>query len=317
MASTYSNLKFQLMATGENSGTWGNVTNDNLGVAVEQAITGSVDITVSSDTTLTLTDTNAAQNARALRLNIGGSGGFNLTVPSIQKLYLINNATLAAVVVKNASGSTVTVPTAKTMWVFSTGTGVVDAVTHLSSLTLGSALPVASGGTGITSLGSGVATWLGTPSSANLASAVTDETGTGALVFANTPTLVSPVLGTPTSGNLNNCTADGTNKVGYRNIPAVGAKTTAYTLTAADIGEFVELGSGGSIVVPASVFAAGDAISIFNNTSGSISCNCSAVTTVYKGGTDADISTFSINTRGVATVLFITTTTAVVTGNLA
>jgi len=151
MASTYSNLKIQLMATGENSGTWGNVTNDNLGVAIEQAITGSVDITVSSDTTLTLTDTNAAQNARALRLNIGGSGGFNLTVPSIQKLYLINNATLAAVVVKNASGSTVTVPTAKTMWVFSTGSGVVDAVTHLSSLTLGSALPIASGGTGSTS----------------------------------------------------------------------------------------------------------------------------------------------------------------------
>jgi hypothetical protein len=151
MASTYSNLKIQLMATGENSGTWGNVTNDNLGVAIEQAITGSVDITVSSDTTLTLTDTNAAQNARALRLNIGGSGGFNLTVPAIQKLYLINNASLAAIVVKNASGSTVTVPTAKTMWVFSTGTGVVDAVTHLSSLTLGSALPIASGGTGSTS----------------------------------------------------------------------------------------------------------------------------------------------------------------------
>lgn len=150
MASTYSNLKIQLMATGENSGTWGNVTNDNLGVAIEQAITGSVDVTVSSDTTLTLTDTNAAQNARALRLNLGGSGGFNLTVPAIQKLYLINNASLGAVVVKNASGSTVTVPTAKTMWVFSTGTGVVDAVTHLSSLTLGSALPIASGGTGST-----------------------------------------------------------------------------------------------------------------------------------------------------------------------
>ncbi len=139
------------MATGENSGTWGNVTNDNLGVAIEQAITGSVDVTVNANTTLTLTDTNAAQNARALRLNLGGSGGFDLTVPAIQKLYLINNASLAAIVVKNASGSTVTVPTAKTMWVFSTGTGVVDAVTHLSSLTLGSALPIASGGTGSTS----------------------------------------------------------------------------------------------------------------------------------------------------------------------
>jgi hypothetical protein len=67
-------------------------------------------------------------------------------------------------------------------------------------------LPVNQGGTGITSFGSGVATWLGTPSSANLAAAVTDETGTGALVFANSPTLVTPALGTPASGVLTNTT---------------------------------------------------------------------------------------------------------------
>ena len=130
-------------------------------------------------------------------------------------------------------------------------------------------------------------------------------------------TLTTPNLGTPASGNLSSCTSDGTNKVGYRNIPAVGAKTSSYTLTLADVGEFVELGTGGSIVVPASVFAAGDVISIFNNTSGSISCTCSAVTTVYKGGTDADIGSFSVSTRGVATILFISATVAVVTGNLA
>lgn len=59
--------------------------------------------------------------------------------------------------------------------------------------------------TGVSGLGTGVATFLATPSSANLASAVTDETGSGALVFADTPTLVTPVLGTPTSGTLTNC----------------------------------------------------------------------------------------------------------------
>jgi len=76
------------------------------------------------------------------------------------------------------------------------------------SLTAGvnGTLPVANGGTGITSLGTGVATFLGTPSSANLLAAVTDETGTGALVFANTPTLVTPILGTPTSATLTNAT---------------------------------------------------------------------------------------------------------------
>ena len=67
-------------------------------------------------------------------------------------------------------------------------------------------LPVANGGTGITALGTGVATFLATPSSANLAAALTDETGTGANVFANTPTLVTPILGTPTSGTLTSCT---------------------------------------------------------------------------------------------------------------
>jgi len=131
------------------------------------------------------------------------------------------------------------------------------------------------------------------------------------------PTLTTPTLGTPASGNLTSCTADGTNKVGYQNIPLSGIKTASYTLVAGDVGKFVELGTSGTIVVPASVFTTGDAISIFNNTSGSISCTCSAVTTVYKGGTDADISTFSVTTRGVATILFITATVAVVTGNLA
>lgn len=71
-------------------------------------------------------------------------------------------------------------------------------------------LPVANGGTGITSLGAGVATFLGTPTSANLRTAVTDETGTGALVFATSPTLVTPVLGVPASGDLSNCTGSPT-----------------------------------------------------------------------------------------------------------
>ena len=131
------------------------------------------------------------------------------------------------------------------------------------------------------------------------------------------PVLTTPVLGTPTSGTLSACTVDGTNPVGFRNVPNSGAKTTSYTLVASDVGKFIELGTGGSVVVPASIFAAGDVISIFNNTSGSISCTCSAITDFYKGGTDTDISSFSVTTRGVATILFITATRAVVTGNLA
>jgi len=130
------------------------------------------------------------------------------------------------------------------------------------------------------------------------------------------PTLTTPVLGTPSSGTLSNCTVDGTFSVGYKKIPPVGTKTSSYTLVAGDVGKFVELESGGSVVIPASVFSAGDAIMIFNNTAASITCTCSAVTTVYKGGTNADIGTFSVTTRGVANILFISATVAVVTGNL-
>lgn len=74
--------------------------------------------------------------------------------------------------------------------------------------TLSATTPLAatSGGTGLSSLGTGVATFLGTPSSANLAAAVTNETGSGSLVFATSPTLVTPILGTPTSGTLTNAT---------------------------------------------------------------------------------------------------------------
>ena len=154
MASTYSNLKIQLMATGENSGTWGNVTNTNLGTALEEAIVGSADVTFSSaDVTLTLTDTNASQTARNLRLNLTGtiSAAQNLIVPAIEKVYVVNNGLTYAVTVKNSTGTGISVPAGKTMWVYNNGTNVVDAVTHLTSLTLGSALPVASGGTGSTS----------------------------------------------------------------------------------------------------------------------------------------------------------------------
>lgn len=71
------------------------------------------------------------------------------------------------------------------------------------TLTNCTGLPIS---TGVAGLGSNVATFLATPSSANLAAAVTGETGSGALVFATSPTLVTPLLGTPTSGTLTNCT---------------------------------------------------------------------------------------------------------------
>jgi hypothetical protein len=161
MPSTYSPLKIELIATGEQSGTWGTTTNTNLGTALEEAIVGSANVAFSSaDVTLTLTDTNAAQTARNLRLNLTGTSGGarNLILGSgcqIEKPYLINNGLADTVTVKNTTGNGIAVPAGKTMWVYNNGTDVVDAVNHLTSVTLGTALAVPSGGLGITTVTQG------------------------------------------------------------------------------------------------------------------------------------------------------------------
>jgi hypothetical protein len=122
-------------------------------------------------------------------------------------------------------------------------------------------------------------------------------------------------LGTPSSGTLTNCTVDGTNPIGYRDLPAVGTKTSSYSLAVGDVGKYVQVGTSGSITIPDATFTEGDAISIFNNTSGNITITCS-ITTAYIAGTDADKSTMTLATRGVATVLFISGTVCVVVGNV-
>jgi hypothetical protein len=104
--------------------------------------------------------------------------------------------------------------------------------------------------------------------------------------------------------------------IGYLNIPQSGSdKTTSYTLALGDIGEFVGVGSGGSITIPDATFAAGDAVSIFNNTTGNITITCT-ITTAYIAGTDSDKATVTLSTRGVCTVLFISGTVCVLTGNV-
>lgn len=101
-----------------------------------------------------------------------------------------------------------------------------------------------------------------------------------------------------------------------RAIPQSGsAKTTSYTLATGDVGNFIEVGSSGSITVPNSTFSAGDAVSIFNNTTGDVTITCS-ITTAYIAGADADVASVTLATRGVCTVLFISGTVCVITGNI-
>ena len=211
MPSTYSNLKIQLMATGENTTTWGNVTNVNLGTALEEAIAGSADVTFASNNqTLTLTDTNATQTARNMRLRCTGTTGGstrNLVVPTIEKPYIVQNDCADSVVVKTSAGTGVTVPAGKAMWVYADGTNVVDATTHLTSLTLGTALAVAQGGTGVTT-----------------------STGTTAVVLSNSPTLVTPILGAATATSI----ANGLGAVGTPSYTFTGDLNTGVWSPAAD-----------------------------------------------------------------------------------
>jgi hypothetical protein len=145
MASTYSQYKIELVGTGEQAGTWGTTTNNNFGSATpgtyqgfEQAIGGRADVTMSGTTTLSLTNSNAAQDARALYLNLSGtlSGAADLVVPALQKSYLVKNGTTGgfAVTIKVTGQTGVSIPNGKTVWVYNNGTDIVTAVDFIPEI---------------------------------------------------------------------------------------------------------------------------------------------------------------------------------------
>lgn len=118
---------------------------------------------------------------------------------------------------------------------------------------------------------------------------------------------------TGASGTITNL-LDGAGNV--RSIPSAGStKTSPYTLATTDNGEFVTVGSGGSITVPNSTFSAGNVVSIYNDTTGNVSINIS-VTTAYLAGTNTTRTGLTLVTRGIATVLFISGTNCVISGNV-
>ena len=132
MASSYStDLKLELMVTGENSGTWGDKTNTNLNL-VQQAIAGYEAIDVASaDVTLAMTNATLS-NARNMVLNLTGTlaGTRVVNVPDgIEKTYIVADSTTRAgntLTIKTVSGTGVAIPAGKTVLVFADGTNVVD-----------------------------------------------------------------------------------------------------------------------------------------------------------------------------------------------
>jgi hypothetical protein len=109
--------------------------------------------------------------------------------------------------------------------------------------------------------------------------------------------------------------AGATVTLGYLTVPNVGEKTASYELAKADVGKFVQVGTSGSITIPNSVFAEGDVVSIYNGTTGNITITCT-ITTAYIAGVDSDKASVTLATRGVATILFISGTVCVITGNV-
>ena len=216
----------------------------------------------------------------ALRVAEGGTG-------------LDSTPTNGQLLIGNGSGFALSTLTA--------GTGIV-VTNNAGSITL-TATNTASGTVTAVTASSPLASSGGTAPNITIAS----STGSGAVVLAS---------GADFSANSATITTllDGAGNV--RKIPSAGSeKTSTYTLAITDIGEFVTVGSGGAIDVPNNVFSAGDAVSIFNNTTGNVTISLT-ITTAYLSGTDSDKASVTLATRGVATVLFINPSLCVLSGSL-
>lgn len=223
------------------------------------------------------------------------------------------------------------------------GAGSVNKVAVTAPAT-GATLTIADGGTLATS-GAYSITWTATatttltlPTSGTLSVLGTAQTFTAAQTFraanalrseaastqdaivvagraGGTSSYAATITPATLSANRTITIPDETMTVGFRNIPAVGTKTSSYSLGTGDVGKYVQISTGGSITIPNSTFAEGDVVSLFNNTSGNITITCST-TTAYIAGTDSSKATMTLATRGVATILFISGTVCVVSGNV-
>lgn len=191
MPSTFSsNLKIELIATGEQIGTWGTTTNNNFGTALEQAIVGRVTVDFASDAnkTLTLTNTNAAQDARAVFLNLTSSVSLTATrdliVPAINKNYIVKNATTGSQSIRViVAGVGVTIPNGKTALIYNDGTDVGYQFDHAGALDLSSLTVSGASTLGTTTLGnttvSGTSTLNGNTAITGTLSATGDGTFSG------------------------------------------------------------------------------------------------------------------------------------------
>ena len=162
MPSSYSpDLRIELIANGEKSGTWGTITNDNLGVIIEDAISGLASVTTVSANQALTAQNGAVDQARCAALSLDTTTGadFAVYVPPVTKLYVVQNASSYTVTVyastvlgnTTAAGTGVAIPTSKSVLLRCDGTNITEQLNHVvGGLSLGTPLTISSGGTGAT-----------------------------------------------------------------------------------------------------------------------------------------------------------------------
>lgn len=199
MSSLYStSLKFELIGTGDQTGIWGDTTNTNLGTAVEQAIVGKASLVTGDFTanvaTLTLTDTNASQTARALVLDVTATltAAGTINVPAVQKPYIVFNNTVGgfSLTVKVSGLTGVVVPNGKRMLVYNNGTDILDGLNYLNgTATNATTADVATLATSATTATTA------TNLSAGSTNTIPYQTGIGATNYITAPATPGYVLG--------------------------------------------------------------------------------------------------------------------------
>jgi hypothetical protein len=205
-ATTFSgNLQNTLTLNTSGTGLSGSTTFNNSGAATFTVTSNATSANTVS--TIVARDGSGNFSAGTITANLTGTATSTTNIPNLTGAITSVNTTTSLGSFTSANlAAALTDETGSGANVFATSPTLVTPILGTptsGTLTNCTGLPVS---TGISGLGANVATFLATPSSANLASAVTDETGTGSLVFATSPTLVTPALGTPSSGTLTNCT---------------------------------------------------------------------------------------------------------------
>ena len=346
MATYINNLRLKEITTGDEDGTWGTSTNTNLELITDGFSFGTKEVAADDNETFTMPDA-TADATRSLYLkftsavDLTATREITLGPNTVSKTWIIENATTGGqtITIKQGSGATVDVANGSKVMIVTDGAGAGAAVLNANPTEVGGTV-TSVGGTGTvngislsgTVTSSGNLTLGGTLANvdlttqvtgtlpvANGGTGVTSSTGTGSVVFSTSPTFVTPLLGTPTSGTLSNCTVDGTDAVGFKNVPQ-NSQSANYTLVLADEGKHILHPSADTtartFTIPANssvAFPVGSAVTFINqNSAGTLTIAINSDTMRLAG--DGSTGSVTLDANGIATAIKVTSTEWLIMG---